>query len=120
MCFQQKPPEDETTTIILISECMAKHGTFTVYEFILCVASAEHSVAPHMQLPICGVCAQSNLVLNPLGQGWSCLTSKAVVFRVVCQNQQEAREKMIKEKQRLLADGYLSEEETRYFMKKYK
>ncbi len=33
---------------------------------------------------------------------------------------QAAREKMIKEKKQLLADGYLTEEDTRYFMKKYK
>lgn len=42
------------------------------------------------------------------GAAWYRIASKA------------AREKMIEEKKRLLSDGYISEEETRYFMKKYK
>lgn len=33
---------------------------------------------------------------------------------------QAARKKMIKEKKRLLSDGVLTEDETRYFMKKYR
>lgn len=36
------------------------------------------------------------------------------------QSPQAAREKMIAEKHKLLADGYLSEKEIAFFMRKYK